>query len=212
MILAARRDRGTIRVHDIAQEEGLPEKFLQSILLELKNARMIESVRGAKGGYELRRDPKDLRLSEIIRLVDGPQTQFEGTDFLSKGLSPDRRHQALYQVFIDLRDASARILDNTTLADLIPEPICELSTRPATLSDVHPRRSQGRTSPLMITANSLAVGESLFVTLDQWTATGLQSDPAQLVQASSYHPRSSLRGKRFSTKKQETGWLITRKF
>jgi len=122
MILAARRDQGTIRVHDIAQEEGLPERFLQSILLELKNARMIESVRGAKGGYELRRDPKDVRLSEIIRLVDGPQTQFEGTDFLSKGLSPDRRHQALYQVFIDLRDASARILDNTTLADLISEP------------------------------------------------------------------------------------------
>jgi Rrf2 family protein len=119
MILAARRDQGTIRVRDIAQEEGLPEKFLHTILLELKNARMIESVRGAKGGYELRRDPKEIRLSEIIRLVDGPQASFEDSDLLSKPLGHDRRNEALYRLFSDLREASARILENTTLADLI---------------------------------------------------------------------------------------------
>ncbi|MGA2102077.1 MAG: Rrf2 family transcriptional regulator [Candidatus Sulfotelmatobacter sp.] len=129
MILAARRDRGTIRVHDIAQEGGLPVKFLQSILLELKNARMIASVRGAKGGYELRRDAKDLRLGEIIRLVDGPCSPFDAQDFFAKGLSSDRRHQALCELFIDLHDASVRIFDNTTLADLISEPACGQAAR-----------------------------------------------------------------------------------
>lgn len=124
-ILAARRDRGAIRLHDIAREEGLPKKFLQSILRVLKNARMIKSVRGPKGGYELRRDPKDLRLSAILQLVDGPQTLFDVADLLSKDLNSNRRHQTLYQVFIDLRDASMRILDNTTLADLISEQVCE---------------------------------------------------------------------------------------
>lgn len=56
-MLARRCDQGAIRIRDIAYEEELPEKFLELILLELKNARMVESVRGAKGGYRLRRPP-----------------------------------------------------------------------------------------------------------------------------------------------------------
>ena len=124
IILATHRDRGTIKVQEIARAECLPEKFLQSILLQLKKARMIESVRGPKGGYELRRDPRELRLIEIIRLVDGPQTPFDVADSPYKGLSHDR-HQALYQVFNDLREASERILHSTTLADLIPEYACD---------------------------------------------------------------------------------------
>ena len=50
MRLARRYNEGAIRIRDIAYDEGLPEKFLELILLELKNARMVESVRGAKGG------------------------------------------------------------------------------------------------------------------------------------------------------------------
>ena len=57
MMLARHFPQGAIRIRDIAYEEALPEKFLELILLELKNARMVESVRGAKGGYRLRRDP-----------------------------------------------------------------------------------------------------------------------------------------------------------
>jgi len=54
MMLARHYNQGAIRIRDIAYEEVLPEKFLELILLELKNARMVESVRGAKGGYQLR--------------------------------------------------------------------------------------------------------------------------------------------------------------
>lgn len=124
MILAARPDRATMRAHDIAQEAGIPEKFLKSILLELKNGRMIESILGAKGGYKLRRDPGELCLGEIIRLVDGSRTPFDGADFFSKGSSSDWRHHTLHQVFRGLNDASERILNNTTLADLVPAPVC----------------------------------------------------------------------------------------
>jgi len=60
MMLARHRQQGAIKIRDIAYEEGLPEKFLELILLELKNARMVESIRGAKGGYQLRRDPADV--------------------------------------------------------------------------------------------------------------------------------------------------------
>jgi Rrf2 family protein len=119
MMLARRHHQGAIKIRDIAYEEGLPEKFLELILLELKNSRMVESVRGAKGGYQLRRDPADIHLSEIIRLIDGPLAPFGDAEQLRELIDRDLPHRALYQVFLDVRDAAARILDNTTLADLI---------------------------------------------------------------------------------------------
>lgn len=119
MMLARHHRQGAIKIRDIAYEEALPEKFLELILLELKNARMVESVRGAKGGYQLRRDPAEIYLSEIIRLIDGPLAPFGDAEQLRELIDRDLPHRALYQVFLDVRDAVAHVLDNTTLADLI---------------------------------------------------------------------------------------------
>jgi Rrf2 family protein len=122
MMLARHYQQGSIKIRDIAYEEALPEKFLELILLELKNARMVESVRGAKGGYQLRRPPSDIRLSEIIRLVDGPLAPFGDAESLRALIDRDLPHRGLYQVFLQVRDAAAKILDSTTLADIISEP------------------------------------------------------------------------------------------
>ena len=122
MMLARRYHQGAIKIREIAYEENLPEKFLELILLELKNARMVESVRGAKGGYQLRRDPSDIRLSEIMRLIDGPLAPFGDAEQLRTLIDRDLPHRALYQLFLDVRDAAANILENTSLADLIAEP------------------------------------------------------------------------------------------
>jgi Rrf2 family protein len=119
MALARRYREGAIRIRDIAYDEGLPEKFLELILLELKNARFVESVRGAKGGYRLRRAPDEIRLIEIIRLIDGAIAPFGDADQLRSLISRDAHHRALYQLFLDIRDASVRILENTTLADIV---------------------------------------------------------------------------------------------
>src|SRR6202035_2696729 len=119
MMLARHYQQGAIKIREVAYEESLPEKFLELILLELKNARMVESVRGAKGGYQLRRDPSDIRLSEIMRLIDGPLAPFGDADELRMLIDRDLPHRALYQVFLDVRDAAAKILESTTLADLI---------------------------------------------------------------------------------------------
>ena len=119
MMLARHHNQGAIKIRDIAYEEALPEKFLELILLELKNARMVESVRGAHGGYQLRREPSDIHLSDIIRLIDGPLAPFGDADQLRELIDRDLPHRALYQVFLDVRDAAAHILDRTTLADLI---------------------------------------------------------------------------------------------
>jgi Rrf2 family protein len=122
MMLARHYNRGAIRIRDIAYEEGLPDKFLELILLELKNARIVDSVRGAKGGYQLRRAPGEIRLSEIIRLIDGPLAPFGDAESLRSLIDRDLEHRALYKVFLEVRDAAAKILENTTLADIMSPP------------------------------------------------------------------------------------------
>jgi len=120
-MLARRFNDGAIRIRDIAYEEELPEKFLELILLELKNARMVESMRGAKGGYRLRRPPDQITLAEIIRLIDGALAPFGDAEQLRSLIETETNHRTLYQVFLDVRNAAARILENTSLADLIQE-------------------------------------------------------------------------------------------
>jgi Rrf2 family protein len=119
MALARRYEQGAIKIRDIAYEENLPEKFLELILLELKNARFVDSVRGANGGYKLRRAPEEIHLSEIIRLIDGPLAPFGDAEQLRTLIARDADHRALYQIFLDVRNAAAVILESTTVADIV---------------------------------------------------------------------------------------------
>jgi Rrf2 family protein len=122
MMLARHYRQGAIRIRDIAYEENLPEKFLELILLELKNARIVESVRGAKGGYQLRRPPSEIYLSEVIRVIDGPLAPFGDAASLRELIDRDLPHRALYQVFLQVRDAAARILESTSFEDIANAP------------------------------------------------------------------------------------------
>jgi len=119
MTLGRRYGNDTVKIRDIALDSDLPEKFLELILLELKNARIVESVRGAKGGYRLRRAPAEIKLSEIIRLVDGPLAPFGDADQLRSLIVTDPDHRALYGVFLEVRDAAAKILESTSVADIV---------------------------------------------------------------------------------------------
>jgi len=150
MMLSRHYNQGAIRIRDVAYEEGLPEKFLELILLELKNARIVESVRGAKGGYQLRRAPAEIRLSEIIRLIDGPLAPFGDAEQLRSLIDRDDEHRTLYKVFLDVRDAAAKILDNTTLADIV-------GVRPEAKPKKGQRRKKsedGDALPMAVHANS----------------------------------------------------------
>jgi Rrf2 family protein len=119
MTLGRRYGTETVKIRDIALDSDLPEKFLELILLELKNARLVESVRGAKGGYRLRRAPEEIKLSEIVRLVDGPLAPFGDADQLRSLIVTDPDHRALYGVFLEVRDAAAKILESTSVADIL---------------------------------------------------------------------------------------------
>jgi Rrf2 family transcriptional regulator, cysteine metabolism repressor len=147
MMLARHYDQGSIRIRDIAYEEELPEKFLELILLELKNARIVESARGAKGGYQLRRAPAEIRLSEIIRLIDGPLAPFGDADQLRALIDRDAEHRALYRVFLEVRDAAAKILESTTLADIAnPTPLSQRKGRK--------KKAEAGVLPMVVHANA----------------------------------------------------------
>jgi len=142
MTLGRRYGTGTAKIREIAMENDLPEKFLELILLELKNARIVESVRGAKGGYQLRRPPSEVHLSEIIRLIDGPLAPFGDADQLRELIASDEDHRALYEVFLKVRDSAAKILDSTSVADLV--------TAPQSRKRNKPRKKQKEASVLSI--------------------------------------------------------------
>lgn len=108
----------TVTIREIAETEGIPEKFLEAILVDMKRARIVESVRGAKGGYRLARDPSSVFLGEVIRLVDGPLAPFGDAATLKRLVATDRRRSSLYKVFLDVRNSASRILDHTSLDDL----------------------------------------------------------------------------------------------
>lgn len=119
MIMLARQyPQGATKIREIATTERIPEKFLELILLDLKNARLVESLRGARGGYRLRRPPSRIFLGEIIRTIDGPLAPFGDAQSLRKLVKRDKKHRALYRIFLDVRNAAARIMDHTSLANL----------------------------------------------------------------------------------------------
>lgn len=117
--LAERWDGGTVSTREIAEREEIPEKFLESILVLLKNARIVTSRRGREGGYRLRRPPAEIVVGDVVRLVDGPLAPFGDAAELARLVESEPRHAGLFDLFLDLRNAASAILDHTTLADLL---------------------------------------------------------------------------------------------
>jgi Rrf2 family protein len=118
VVLARHYPGDVVKIRDIAQEEQLPEKFLEAILRDLKRARFVTSVRGANGGYQLKRSPNEILLGDVIRRIDGPLAPFEDAESLRDRVKTDAKHRSLFRVLLEVRDATARILDHTCLADL----------------------------------------------------------------------------------------------
>lgn len=116
--LAETHDRGLVKIHEIAEQEDIPEKFLEGILVTLKNARLVTSERGREGGYRLRRPPAEIMIGEVVRIMDGPLAPLGDAMELAQRVRTEPRHRGLFEVFLDVRNAAAAILDHTTLADV----------------------------------------------------------------------------------------------
>jgi Rrf2 family protein len=117
--LAEAYDRGLVKIHEIAEEEAIPEKFLEGILVTLKNARLVSSQRGREGGYRLRRPPAEIIVGEVVRVMDGALAPFGDAVELAYRVKTEPRHAGIFDLFLEVRNAAAAILDHTTLADLV---------------------------------------------------------------------------------------------
>lgn len=103
----------------IAQEQGIPPKFLQQILLALKRARYVHSAKGQRGGYLLAKKPDEIALAEIVRLLDGALAPTESVSAYFYESTPIEREEKLLDVFREIRDYVAYKLEETTLADVM---------------------------------------------------------------------------------------------
>lgn len=109
-----------VQIKDISMQEKIPAKYLEQILLALKNAGLLQSRMGIGGGYYLARPAKEINLGQIIRVLDGPLAPIRCVSqmaYESCGC-PDERTCGLRMVMGDVRNAIADILENTSLADV----------------------------------------------------------------------------------------------
>ena len=112
----------SMNILSIAQKEKIPKKFLEQILLEMRNAGFLFSKKGAGGGYSLLKDPKDINLVQVMRLTGGPIAQLPCVSINFYQKCEECRDEAscgIRATFMDVRDATLKILSETTIADLI---------------------------------------------------------------------------------------------
>jgi Rrf2 family cysteine metabolism transcriptional repressor len=119
--LAQRYGQGPIPLAEVAQTEGIPCSYLEQIIAPLRKAGLVESRRGAHGGYTLARDPCAITAGEIVRTLEGPITPYpcaseEGDFTCEREASCTAR--PLWQ---KMCDSIAAVLDSTTLAELVPQ-------------------------------------------------------------------------------------------
>ncbi len=119
LIFLARHDKEEpVSGEIIAQEQGIPPKFLQQILLALKRAHYIRSAKGQRGGYLLAKKPHEISIAEIVRLLDGALAPTESVSKYFYEATPIEREEKLLDVFRGIRDYVAQKLEETTLADV----------------------------------------------------------------------------------------------
>lgn len=115
-------DMPPMQISKIAEEERIPKKFLEQILLDLRNAGFLYSKKGAGGGYSLNKKPEDIYLVQILRLTDGPVAMLPcaSLNFYHKcDECKDEVTCGIRSAFIDVRDATLKILGETSIADVI---------------------------------------------------------------------------------------------
>ena len=124
MYLSEKQDEGPVLIAEISKKKKIPLKFLENILLELKKAGILESKKGKGGGYFFAKDPNEVTLATIMRLIDGPISLLPCVSlyFYEKCWNCDEKHCGLRDVLIQVRDANLKLLEKKTIGDLSLKP------------------------------------------------------------------------------------------
>lgn len=122
IVLGKNYGKEPMQILRIAEEERIPKKFLEQILLEMRNAGILYSKKGAGGGYSLNKAPEDIRLSQVMRLIDGPIALLPCVSlnfYRSCDECKSEQVCGIRDTFIDVRNAMLQILNDTSIADII---------------------------------------------------------------------------------------------
>lgn len=119
--IAKLQDENPVRSSQISEDEGLSTKFLESILVNLRNSGFLGSKKGKYGGYYLLKDPKDIRMVDIFRSLEGPVALVPCVSLNYYEKCDDCEDEAtctINKLMIELRDKNLEVLRNKSLADL----------------------------------------------------------------------------------------------
>mgnify|MGYP001607899325 CR=1 FL=1 len=122
--LAEKYQQGPVHIQEIAEQQRIPKKFLEAILLELRNAKILHSKKGKGGGYYLYKRPEDVNLIDIIRQIDGAISllpcvslnYYEPCEECVDEVACGIRH-----AFLSVRDESLKVLANSTLDKIVKQ-------------------------------------------------------------------------------------------
>ena len=132
LALASRPEEVPVRAEDLARSEGLPVKFVENILVELRRAGIVSSQRGGGGGYRLARPASAITPADVIRALDGPLADVRGLRPEAATYEGSAEH--LRDVWVAARASLRSVLEQVTLADVVagtlPPEISALTTDP----------------------------------------------------------------------------------
>ena len=120
--LAERYQQGPVHIQDIAEKQRIPKKFLEAILLEMRNAKILHSKKGKGGGYYLYKKPEDVNMVEIIRLMDGAIAMLPCVSLNYYEPCEECRDEKICSIrdaFAGVRDETLKLLSKSTLAHML---------------------------------------------------------------------------------------------
>ncbi|MCE2998096.1 MAG: RrF2 family transcriptional regulator [Cyclobacteriaceae bacterium] len=120
--LAERHEQGPVQIQDISDDQHIPKKFLEAILLELRHAKILESKKGKGGGYYLIKDPSEVNLMQVMRLIDGPIALLPCVSLNYYERCDECRNEktcGIRDSLVHVRDETLKILGNSTLAKIV---------------------------------------------------------------------------------------------
>jgi Rrf2 family protein len=129
LLYLAKNEDQLVQISELSQKENIPQKFLENILLELRNHGLLYSKRGKDGGYKLGKTPADITFGQVIRILDGPlapigcvsQIAYQKCDECV-----DEDTCNIRRVMKKVRDQTAEILDGTSLKDAINQSLIHI--------------------------------------------------------------------------------------
>lgn len=129
--LAMRYGRGPVPLRQVAERQNLPEHYLEQLIGPLRKTGLVKSVRGAHGGYLLARDPGEISVGDVLRVLEGPVAPADCAvdDPEAYAYCPDGEACTVRGVWLRIRDAVNEVIDGVTLADLREQELARSAQR-----------------------------------------------------------------------------------